>query len=118
MLDIRPKLGSLPPMFTKYYIKSRLGALVSEITQDNCCGSRRLGTAAETFTKKVSTEVRDISGVSKKSLASLSFYKSLKGSESFTHIIKNSKKSTSLVTLWKQGMFLKNEFAAEGESAK
>lgn len=105
-------------MKKRYNIKSRLGGLVSEITQDNCCGSRRLGTAAGTFTKKVSTEVGDNASISKKSLASLAFYKSLKGSESFTHIIKDSKKSTSLVTLRKQGMFLKNEFAAEGESAK
>lgn len=105
-------------MFKKYYIKSRLGSLVSKSSQDNCCGSRRLGTAAETVTKKVSKEVRDISGISKKSSVSLTYYKSLKGSQSFTNIIKNSKKSTTLVTLWKQGMFLKNEFAVEGESAK
>ena len=105
-------------MSIKNHIKSRLGGLVSEITQDNCCCSIRLGTAAETFTKKVSTEVGDNAGISKKSSVSLTYYKSLKGSESFTHIIKDSKKSTSLVTLRKQGMFLKNEFAAEGESAK
>ena len=104
-------------MKTKYNIKSRLGGLVSEITQDNCCGSRRLGTAAETVTKKVSKEVRDISGISKKSSVSLTYYKSLKGSESFTHIIKDSRKSAKLVTLRKQGMFLKNEFAV-GESTK
>lgn len=95
-LDIRLKPGSVPPMFKKYYIKSRLGGLVSEIAQYNCCGSMGLETAPK----------------------SLSFYKSLKGSESSTHIIKDSTKSASLVTLRKQGMFLKNEFRVEGESTK
>jgi len=105
-------------MIITYDIKVRRFSLVSKSLQDNCCGSMRLGTIAKTFIEEVAREVRGITSVSKKSLESLFYYKSLKGSQSFTNIIKNSKKSTTLVTLWKQGMFLKNEFAVEGESTK
>ena len=118
LLDILPNLYSVLPMITTYNTKAKQFSLVSKSLQDNCSGSMRLGTAAKTFIEEVVKEVKGITSVSKKSLESLLFYKSLKGSQSFTNIIKNSKKSTTLVTLWKQGMFLKNEFAVEGESTK